>query len=182
MVYDVKEAGVPNRDSRVQRVQIGLQWEITGRSRGLVKGGYEEKKFSDPARRPFTGIVMEAALDHQLAKRHALRLQADQATRESNLTTSDYLLTTGVSVEDRQQFSDKTSMVLVGGYRRDDYPQSVLVRGRRDETWQAGGGLDYAFHDWVRAGFRYLRVWLDSATDESDYVANTYALSLALVF
>lgn len=173
---------MPSRDSTVQRAHVGLQWAITGKSTGTLRGGHEAKRFSDPARPTSTVIGMQANLDHQVTTGLAVLVQAERTTRESNLTTYDLLITTGGGVQVSQRLTDKTSAVFVVGYRQDDYPGGPLVQGRRDETRQTGGGLDYAYHDWVRAGLRYQWVGLNSVVDESDYVVNTYALSVAFVF
>lgn len=174
--------GPISRDSTVQQVFTGLTYEITAKSKGTLKGGYERKQFEEEDRRDFSGGVVSIELGHELTSRTLIQATVERRTRESNLESEDYYVTTGGGVQVTQRFTGKLSALLQTSYGRDQYPDAAGVEGRTDNTYRTGIGMDYWIQKWFSVAARYDYANRDSDLEGLDYTDHLYSVSLGLFF
>jgi polysaccharide biosynthesis protein VpsM len=171
-----------NRDSDVQRILGGISYEITAKSKGTVKTGFEQKKFDEDAREDFSGGVISIELDHELTPRTEIHAEAERGSRESNLESEDYYVITGGGVHVVHSFTGKLAGVAGASLGRERYPDKSGVEGRTDDTRRFRLGLDYWIQKWLNTEVRYEHASRSSNNSKLDFKDNLYSASLGLFF
>jgi hypothetical protein len=162
-------------DSKEHHLFGGITWDITGKTKGTVKGGYEVKRFQDSTIGGFKGFILELSVDHNFTPRHSLKIKGIRRTNETNVFGSSFFVTTGASIEYFQRFTGKITGTADISYGVDSYRGDV---SRRDKTWQGGIGVIYQFKKWLRTEARYSYTKRHSNENEFNYRNNTYYLKL----
>lgn len=162
-------------DSKEHRFYGGVTWDITGKTKGTVKGGYETKNFQGPDVNGFKGFVMELVVDHNFSLHQSVKVKGIRRTNETNVAGNDFFTTTGGSVEYFHRFTGKITGKADFSYGVDVYHGGFP---RRDGTWQGGGGLVYEFRKWLRTEVKYVYTKRDSSENDFSYRNNTYYLKV----
>ncbi len=84
-------------DSSEHYLMGGISWDITAKSKGLLRAGYVVKNF-DHSPESFRGFSFEAQLDHRFTPKTSLAFSAYRKTTETNVIGMDFSLTTGFDV------------------------------------------------------------------------------------
>jgi len=158
-------------DSKEHHFYGGVAWDITGKTKGTVKGGYEVKNFRGPAVEGFKGFITELIVDHNFTVRQSVKIKGMRRTNETNTPGTDFYTTTGGSVEYFQRFTGKITGTANISYGVDVYHGGLP---RRDNTWQGGGGLLYQFRKWLRTEVKYVYTKRNSSENEFNYRNNTF--------
>ncbi|MCL4477415.1 MAG: outer membrane beta-barrel protein [Nitrospirae bacterium] len=162
-------------DSKEHHLYGGITWDVTGKTKGTVKGGYEVKKFQDPSIERFKGFIMELIVDHNFTPRHSIKIKGIRRTNETNVFGTSFFITTGASIEYFQKFTGKITGTADISYGRDSYHGDFP---RRDNTWQTGIGLIYQLKKWLRTEAKYSYTKRDSSEHDFNYRNNTYYLKV----
>jgi hypothetical protein len=162
-------------DSKEQHFFGGITWDITGKTKGTVKGGYGVKDFDDRTIKGYKGSVMELIVDHNFSPRHSLKVKGIRSTNETKIAGSNFFVTTGLSLEYFHKFTGKITGKAFMSYGRDSYRGEVA---RRDDTWEGGIGLIYQIRKWLRTEARYSYTKRNSNIEDFTYGNNTYYLKV----
>ncbi len=180
VLVDYKVASDSN--SREQHFFGGITWDITAKSKGTVKAGYEQKRFNDPALGAFRGLILQASIDHKFNTKRSIMIKAERQTNESNIAGSSYFTTTGFEVEYFDRFTAKLTGFVNTAYGRDIFNGDITIgtetKQRKEDTWRAGLGMDYQLQKWLRAEFEYKYTTRHSSFDVFNYNSNTFLLRL----
>jgi hypothetical protein len=171
-----------SRDSTVQQIAAGVLYELTAKSKGTLKWGYEQKRFEEEDRQDFKGGIMTLGLDHEWTPRTLIQLTGERGSRESNLETEDYYVTTSGTLRATQRFGRRLSVLAETAIARDQYPDQAGEEGRRDNTLRARVGVDYWFRQWLNTNTRYEHAVRNSNEKEFEYTDNLYTIGLGLIF
>jgi hypothetical protein len=154
----------------------GLLWEITAKSRGSVKAGYGIKDFSGSGIRN-NNLIFEAKVDHRFTPKTSLALTAFRKTDETNIPSTFFVLTQGVSANYQQLLTARVTGSAVLSYTNERYGSDLAVGGitakRTDNVYQASAGFQYEFRKWLKTGIVYVYTRNDSNFPEFDYSSNT---------
>jgi hypothetical protein len=85
----------------------GLQWDITAKSRGSIKAGYGIKDFSSSTSGNSKDFILEAQIDHNFTPKTSLMLKASRRTNETNISTTDFILSNSVEAKYMQRLTGK---------------------------------------------------------------------------
>ncbi|MCL5023985.1 MAG: outer membrane beta-barrel protein [Nitrospirae bacterium] len=162
-------------NSKEHHIMAGLTWDVTGKTKGTVKGGYGIKNFADPTLSGYKGFIMELVIDHNFTPRHSLKLKGIRSTQETNVIGSDFFVTTGFSAEYSHRLTGKITAKALVAYGRDSFSG---VSSRRDNTWEISPWLYYQVRKWLRAELGYSYTTRSSNVEEFSYRNNTYYLKL----
>lgn len=170
-------------DNKVQRGYLGLTWDISSRSQGTLKGGYTRKQFQESGLDDFKGGIVSAGLSHELTTRTSVRLDGERDVRESNLGSQQYYVSNGGRLELVHKIHPQVSLKLNTGFSRDQYPKPDpgQTKKRLDNTWMAGGRLDYLFQEWLGLGLGYDHTGRRSVFDGFGYSDNLYTFSIGAI-
>jgi len=178
--FDENNPALLSVDNNAQRGYLGLTWDITARTEGTVKGGYVRKNYKESDITNFGGGILSIDLKQELSQRTSLQFDAVRDVKESNIVTEPYYLTLGGRVAMLHKIHPKVSLKLKTGFSRDQYPNAIppATRARMDDTWNAGGGLEYAMQPWLSWGLGYDFTQRRSNLSGFGYVDNLYTFSV----
>ncbi|MGC2424839.1 MAG: outer membrane beta-barrel protein [Nitrospirota bacterium] len=160
--------------------KAGLTWNITAKSTGTIKGGYEWKIFDNPESKSFRSPIFEVDIDHHFTAKTAIKLTGlRQAFETDDIGASYYTDTTG-AVELSYRPLTKIEIKPRGSYSYDKYSNPVTVgtqnATRRDDLWNAGIDLTYNMNKWFSVGLGYTY-----SKRASNFAVYDYTDNLAMV-
>jgi len=131
----------------------GLTWDITEKSTGSVKAGYEWKKFRSPGRKDFGGGVYQVSIAHQFTPKTSVGLSGTRQANETDDPAVAYSTTTNGYVECRYKPMTKVEIKPYASYSYDRYSDASTVNGvtarRLDRTWTGGLKATYNMQKWL---------------------------------
>jgi hypothetical protein len=169
-------------DSTQNQAHVGVQWEVTTKSRARFKLGYQNKDFDDPVDESHNDIIGEFQFDHRFTPKTSVRLRATRKTSETDIIGGNYILAHKVQLRYIQRLTAKLTGSINFYYQNDSYRSDVTVGGetakRDDDYFSAGLGLRYALQSWLTltGGYEFLK--RDSNFDTNDYDKNTVYLNV----
>ena len=169
-----------NPDSIEHRFFGGLQWNITDKTRGRIRGGYGVKEFDDSDVDNASESLFEAQLVYRFTPKTSLRFTGYRKNEESDETEFDYILTYRASVAYLQRITAKITFGVDLSYENRNYEEdSNLISAseqREDDEYYLSPYLKYAFKDWFSMHLRYEYEKRDSNTADIDYETNSVLL------
>jgi hypothetical protein len=173
---DIDHIRDPLLDSEEQNMFGGVEWDITAKSKGVLKAGYGIKDFEAMNERP-RNFICEAQLYHRFTSKTSAILKAFRKTNETDIETALYMVSNGVTLDYQQRITSKVTGAMNFLYEDDDYKGGV-DDGRNDKIYQAGIRFQYAFRRWLRTDFGYTFTERRSNRSEFDFSSNTVSVGL----
>jgi polysaccharide biosynthesis protein VpsM len=168
-------------DSTEHQLLAGLQWDITAKSKGMVKAGYGVKDFSGPSPSVKT-FIAEAQIKHQFTPKTSLTVTGFRKTDETNVATFLYTITNQIGAEYQQLFTSKITGLADLMYINERYEGAVAGEGNtvgiEDNIYQATVGLQYEFQKWLKSDIGYIYTRRDSSFSDYNFVSNTAFLRI----
>ena len=156
----------------------GISWDITAKSKGLLKAGYVVKKF-DKFSGSFDSFSFEAQLDHRFTPKTSLLLNAYRKPNETDIQGTDFSLTDGLEVKLRHLLTPRLTSSAGFLIMNDHYKKGPNFSESVDSTlYQANIELQYAFKRWLKGGIGYAYTIKNSSMSELEYRSNTFYLNI----
>ena len=175
--YDISYDQGDALDSKEQYIYGGFQWDITAKTKGIIKLGYTDKSFrttSDSS----GSFSYEGQIDYRFTPKTSMSLSLYQRTAETNVSGTAYSLASGARIRLQHMLTSKITNGLLFAYMRDryrgtpEYPtQGTLVR---DTIYQAGIDFQYEFRRWLKTRVGYLYTTKTSDISSFEYNTNMY--------
>lgn len=164
-------------DSDENRVLVGVTWNATAKTTGVIKYGYLEKEFDSAARNDYSGDGWEVDITWNPRSYSAFNFTAGRSTNETD-GTGDYILNTDVAIAWGHNWSHRLSSNLYASYANKEFEAST----REDDLTGVGASLGYLITRRLRvdAGVDYTDN--DSNLAANDYDKNTYFVNLTAVY
>lgn len=160
-------------DSQEQRLQTGLVWEVTTRTRGTVKFGYAWRAVDEGDDRD--EFVGEIRLDQQFTPKTAAYLLFTRRIEETDIPETQDVLSHRAQVGYRQLLMPRLTGTADLYYYQDNYRGGA---DRDDDYYGVRLGLGYLFRRWLTFGLGYNRLERDSSAADFDYTKNTLYLTI----
>jgi polysaccharide biosynthesis protein VpsM len=159
---------------------VGIQWDVTAKSKGSVKAGYGLKNFKDSGIDDSRNIILEAQIDHKLSPKTSIILNVSRKTEEPNISTTNYVLSDSISAEYRQRLTGKITFDAQASYARDRYHNDLSYGGvtkeLKDDYYMSMLAFQYRFREWLQIDTGYIFNLRDSSFSDFDYTSNTLFL------
>ena len=177
-----------SRNNAIDRIVLGVVYQLSEKSKGTVKAGRESKRFEDTGRNDYSGFIVSMDIDHQLRIKTGLGLHIERGSRESTLGGSstekgqDYSISTSGRLTVFHRFSPKISgdsgLVISRDESAGVETLGSQVRTRIDNTLGLTLALDYWVQRWlnINAGFGFER--RSSTFDELGFRNSVFSLGL----
>jgi hypothetical protein len=169
-------------DSQEHHYFGGLQWDITAKSKGSIKTGYGLKDFSMSALQSSKDFILEAQIDHKFTPKTSLMLKASRKTNETNISTTDFILTNSVEAKYVQKLTGKITGELDFSYTNDTYKGALTfggeTKGIKDNYFTGAFALQYKFKEWLEMNMGYIHNMRDSNFSEFGYSSNIVFIRL----
>ncbi len=171
-------------DNEEYRYYVGVDWDITAKSRGRAKVGYIEKEFDDNRLGEEDGFSVEVQTQHNFTPKQAASLNLYRSFRESSIDAAYTVLTTGADLSFLQRFSQKWSASLNALVYRDEFEGEFAAGGeiheREDDTIRVGPALIFEPRDWGKVELGYYYSYRDSNFSIYDFENHTVYLCVEL--
>lgn len=160
----------------------GLTWDITAKSTGTVRVGYEWKDFEHPRSNDFDSAVYIVSLDHSFTPKTSLSVTGVRQANETDDPAVSYYSTTGASLRARFNPVGRLEIMPYGSFAHNRYSGDVTAAGdtarRKDNVWQAGLDVGYEMNRWLglAAGYRHSK--RSSTLPFYDYTDNMVSVSI----
>jgi polysaccharide biosynthesis protein VpsM len=158
----------------------GLQWDMTAKSSGTIKAGYGFKDFNEPDAEDSKDFIMELQLSHRFTPKTSMTLFASRTTNETNIATTDYILSTTIGVGYAQMLTSKLTADIQLAYTNDIYRHDLTYNNETDQLndkyYTAAFSLRHKVKRWLEASVGYLFSKRDSNFSDFDYTTNSIFL------
>ena len=158
----------------------GIQWDMTAKSSGTIKAGYGFKDFTKSGVNDSKDFIMELQLSHRFTPKTSMTLAASRTTNETNISTTNYIISTAISVGYVQMLTSKLTADIQLAYTNDIYRQDLTYEDRTDQLndkyYTASFSLRHKVKRWLDTSVGYLLSRRDSNFSEFDYTANSIFL------
>ena len=156
----------------------GLTWDITAKSTGSVKAGYESKQFRSGSQRSFDSPVYQVSIVHNFTPKTAFTLTGTRQADETDDPTVSYYTTTNGMLEIRYRPVRKIEIRPHGSYTYERYSGPTSIAGlppirRIDHVFDAGIELTYNIQKWLGVSLGYTHTKRASDLTFYDYTDNT---------
>jgi hypothetical protein len=159
------------------RINAGITWDITAKTRGIVRGGYIARNYYAIDQEEGT-LYVSADISHEITSRtiftlRGLRSIFDTSKADNNLRFGTSYVSNQFIAGLRHTYRKFTGSIA-GDYLHDRYLQDGLAAGkkRRDNVVRGSVGIDYHMQRWIKLGVKYRYTNLNSNFDTEDYVEN----------
>ncbi|MGR5397163.1 outer membrane beta-barrel protein [Vibrio harveyi] len=150
--YQTDNPNVPSKDNHSGFYYTGAQWEVTGKTQGIARLGYQIKDFDSHQRETFEGFSWDIGLEWQPQEHTLLTLKTTQAAVSPD-QDGDYNLQTRYTLALKQDWNSYLTTRLEALYQQDDYTGVT----RNEDRYALSTGVDYQIKRWVllKADWRY---------------------------
>lgn len=184
-ITDYQKERANSKNSYANRVNTGITWDITAKTRGTVRGGYLNRRYYRVDREDDV-IYASADISHELTNHIVLSITGvhdifDTSKADDNLRFSTSYVSSQVSAGLHHTYRKFTSSIG-GDYIFDRYVHDDLNAGkkRKDTVWRGSAGIDYQMQRWIKLGVKYRYTNLNSNFDTEDYGENLVAFFVGL--
>ena len=165
-------------DSNEQYFMGGISWNITAKSRGLLKAGYGIKNF-DNSLGSFGNFSLEAQLDYRFTPKTSLTFNAYRKTSETNVMGMAFSLTNGLNVTFSHLLTSKLNSSAGFIIMDDHYKNGTkLTESIDSRLYQVNLALQYSFKRWLKGGIGYAYTIKNSSMSELEYRSNTFYFNI----
>jgi polysaccharide biosynthesis protein VpsM len=169
-------------DSTEHHSFLGVQWDVTAKSKGSVKAGYGLKDFSKSGIKNSNEFILEAQVDHKFTSKTSLILKASRKTNETNISNTDYMVTDSIAAQYIQKLTGKITANAGLSFGRNSYYNDLTYGGRtkklKDDYITGMLALQYKFKEWLEMDTGYLLSTRNSSFPEFDYTSNSLFLRI----
>jgi hypothetical protein len=164
------------RDGSYDQFLAGLKGEITGKTVGIVKLGYQSREYDLAGRKGYEGLIAETGLITTFSERTELALRFLRNAVESTYGNNSYYNANLFSAVLTQKLMDHFSLQASSVASRNLYPEEVDGEKRNDTILTEGLTLGYDIKDGARVSLGYTYNQDISNIDSSDYTDNLVSL------
>jgi hypothetical protein len=165
----------PELDNDSVQVSGGLTWEATGRTTGLVQGGYEWKRYDTEMVEERDGeyFTVTVGVNYRPGQKTSLGLTANRRSVESDFVDNPYFVQSSVRADASYRLMRRFTLSAWGELQKDDYPNETILldvtREREDDYGRVGGRLGFDVLSWLNLGVEATWTERDSNYDFFDY-------------
>ncbi|GIC76073.1 outer membrane beta-barrel protein [Moritella sp. F3] len=155
----------------------GINWDITGKTQGVIKLGYEKINFADNSRTAQADPSWDVGIRWSPKTYSIINISVSQKIRNA-VTGTDSIETNNQSINWQHTWRYNLSSSLAYSHRDELYQQSK----RNDNSHQLNMALDYQFRRWLTFGLSYGYQNKSSSDSRLAYDKSIYGLTSNLVF
>ncbi|WP_420604940.1 outer membrane beta-barrel protein [Vibrio parahaemolyticus] len=160
--YLNKNPRAASKDSDTGFYYTGAEWEISGKTQGIARLGYQVKDFDSEQRETFKGFSWDIGFEWLPQEQTLVTVKTTQAAVNPD-QDGDYNLQTRYRLDIKHDWNSYLATRLGGIYQEDDYTGIT----RNDERYTLSAGVDYQIRRWIqlKADWQYQ----DKTSNRSGY-------------
>ncbi len=180
--------------SKFHQVMGGVQWDITGKSTGTLKAGYQWKNYNDNSnldgskKNDKDTWVVSGEMEVNFTPKTSASIQLKRGIVESSFADNDYYVENMGSVRLTQKLLGRVSIKLGADYYYNSYGHRTVDietgdrEKRRDNILSGNIGLVYKIQEWLTVGADYKNQTRDSNSTVESYKDNQGSVYVSVVF
>ena len=166
---------------RANEFLIGLQGELTQKTTGSVKTGYQSRNYDGYT--DWNEPVSYANVRYRVSEKTLLDMLIERKAVESTYTTQNFYETDILSCKLAHDVTAKTSAYFKIMYNYDKYPvQTTASARRKDDIWDVALGVDINSRQWFNMGASYEFQKRNSNISSNDYENNITSIYLKAMY
>ncbi len=175
--YDYVFEDFVEQDNNTYFYYIGAQWDITGKTKGSIKLGYQDKQFQDSRREDFGGFSWKAALEWTPSDHSTVIFTSSQVAKDPD-QAGDYVN------ETRYQASWKNYWLplVYSNINMQKIDEDYTGDSRTEDTVAAGITLGYEMKEWVDLSIGWKVEDKDSTKATYSYKQNIWTINANIAF
>lgn len=174
---DIDFVAANNSDSKENEIYSGLSWNMSGKTKGVIKIGYLEKNFDQPGLGDQDDISIELQSTYSFSPETSLKLNGYRKFNESDISSASSYLSTGAALLLKKSFSPKWSVQFHALYEYDNYNEM----DRNDDFYSLSPTIRFTARRWLIFDFEYTYEINDSNIQIYDYERHQFFLGASLV-
>jgi len=168
----VKPAGI-NYDSDVTTYNVGVTWEATTSTTGIIRVGNTEKDYDDPTLADFNGLTYEGRIRWQPVDYSTVEVYAAKQVNETITIDSSYIESTLYGISWNHSLTDRLGFNAYAHWVNDDFND-----GRTDDYTSYGVSAVYDVTRWLDVGAGWGRTERNSDDPLYNYTDDIVSLFL----
>ncbi|OUR61416.1 hypothetical protein A9Q74_09635 [Colwellia sp. 39_35_sub15_T18] len=178
--YDyIVQSQFTDQSSKEAFYLAGVEWDITAKTSGSFKLGYQGKDFKQDVYNDITGLSYILDMTWKPNTYSKIKIAASRMTQESSQLLTSAFVTNSYSVNAEHEITPRTTLKAAYTYGSDDI---VTIRSRTDKRHNLVLGIDHSLLTWLNISLDYQ--FNDRSSDLAiyEYQANIISLSLTSKF
>ncbi len=146
-----------SRDNTTGFYYTGAQWEVTGKTQGIARLGYQIKDFDSNERETFKGFSWDIGFEWLPQEQTLITVKTTQAAVNPD-QDGDYNLQTRYRADVTHDWNSYLATELGFLYQVDDYTGELPgIASRDSERYSLSAGIDYQIKRWIllQANWQY---------------------------
>lgn len=171
------------RNGKYNQLRLGLKGQLTGKTVGIVKAGYQAREYDIAGRSGYNGFVAEAGITTKFSERTELTTKFIRVAEESIYAPNNYYDNNSLSFDLTQQIYSRLKLIASLQAECHLYPEvtPVVNKKRRDTILTSSLTLEYAIKDWWKAKLGYEYKKDNSNIGTSDYKRNLVSFMFTIL-
>ena len=163
-------------DSRYNRLWLGVKGDLTRKTSGLVKFGYEMRDYKDGV--DYKASTIDVDVSSKLSAKTTFLLSISRESRDAT-----YI---GEGLNSGYSFSFSCNYALNRKLKADlgfiDYSLDDYSDGRKDKTGESSIKLNYLFRKWMKMGLKISHKERNSTLANAGYKNTVYTMNMDVMF
>ncbi|RYG61978.1 MAG: hypothetical protein EON60_01525 [Alphaproteobacteria bacterium] len=176
-VYDNKDVA---RSNNGQTYTVGTSFDISGKTKGEVYGGYMSRSFANNNRDSISDPTFGGKLTWNATDLTSVIGSVNRGIEETTLGTSSGFVSTDYDLGVEHALTRDVMLKSNIGYTNNKYEGAGAQR--EDDILVAGAGVDYWLNRCLKAGLSYNFSDRDSNAVDGDFSRNTVMLRLTATY
>lgn len=167
----IEYADDATRDGDYDQIRTGFKVDLSQKTKGIVKMGYQQRSYDTTSREGFEGFVAEAGMNVNFSEYTNLSFNYVSTAVESISSTNNYYNSHSVAGELTRKLIGNFSLLLSTQFERRQYPEVDPIENlkRRDSVLTEGCGLQYMLKNRGKINLGYQFTTDISNIDSNDY-------------
>lgn len=157
----------------------GVEWDITAKTSGTFKLGYQGKNFKENIYNDITGLSYMLDMTWKPNTYSKIKIAASRMTQESSQLLTSAFVTNSYTVDAEHEITPRTKLKAAYTFDSDDI---VTISNRTDKRHNIVLGVDHSLLTWLNISLDYQFIERSSDFQIYEYKANIIGLSLTTKF
>lgn len=175
----VERTQFPKQSSVDTFLLAGIEWDITAKTSGTFKVGYQGKDYDEAVYNDFSGLSYMLDMTWKPNTYSKIKIAASRMTRESSQLFTSAFVSNSYSINAEHKITPRTQLKAKYALDSDDI---FGARDRTDKRHELVFGVDHSLLTWLNISMDYRHTQRTSDLALYEYKANIIGLSLTTKF
>lgn len=178
--YDyINKSKYQNQSSQETFYLAGVEWDITAKTSGTFKLGYQGKDFDENLYQNIDALSYLLDMTWKPNTYSKVKISASRKTQESSQILTGAFITNDFAINAEHKITARTKLKAAYSFANNDI---ISLRDRTDKNHNITFGIDHSLLTWLSISLDYNFIQRKSDNAIYEHKANVIALSLTTTF